>query len=451
MKNVKKNIAESTTLKIVIIVVLIVLFMIPSSMIKDLIREREVNELEVKKEIGSIWGEPQLISGPFLVIPYSKKIIRTVNDKKEVELIEKELHILPQKLDISGTIDPVIRKRGIYKATLYNATLKYNGEFKMPDFKRMDVDSSLIKWKKAVLNVGIADMSGIKEPIILKWDDSTGINLEPGIKGDISQSGASAIIPISLAKKENVFKYKFDVKIQGSESISFLPLGKTSTVSLNSSWDSPSFQGKFSADNHEISSEGFTANWKILDMNRNYPQQWTGKNYLVNQSKFGVRLIKPVGEYQKNMRSIKYSVLIIVFTFLVFFFFEVLGKFKIHPIQYSFIGLALTMFFVLLLSISEQLGFNLAYLISAIATSTMILVYSFSLLSNKKQLIALMCFLITIYTFIYIVLQMEDYALLAGSIGLFVALFATMYYSRKIDWYNISLISDEDKTENQTQ
>ncbi|HHH54328.1 MAG TPA: cell envelope integrity protein CreD, partial [Bacteroidetes bacterium] len=238
--------------------------------------------------------------------------------------------------------------------------------------------------------------------------------------------------------KDNI-DFSFDIKLQGSESIYFIPVGKTTTVALKSSWDSPSFQGRFVPDEREVSKDGFTANWKILDMNRNYPQQWEGNKYNVSSSKFGVDLIKPVGEYQKNMRTVKYSLLIIVLIFLIYFFFEVLGKFRIHPIQYSFIGLALTLFFVLLLSISEQIGFDLAYLVSAAATTIMILIYSAALLKNRKQLLILTGFLITIYGFIYVVLQLEDFALLAGSIGLFVALFITMYYSRKIDWYNIGI------------
>jgi len=439
MKDIKKRITESTTLKVIIIVVLIVLFMIPNAMVKQLIYERESTEYQVKKEIGSKWGAPQLISGPYLIIPYQKKKVMVVNSKEEIEYYDLEIHLLPKTLNISGDLNPIVRKRGIYKAILYDALLDYNGSFEMPDFDKLGIDTNLIKWDRIVFNVGIKDMGGIKESILLKWGDKENINLEPGITGEISKTGASLIVGFDKEKYDNSINFDFNIKIQGSESIYFIPLGKTTSVALNSSWDSPSFQGRFVPDNREISKDGFSADWKILDMNRNYPQQWSGDSYKVLRSKFGVELIKPVGEYQKNMRSIKYSILIIVLIFLIYFFFEILGKFRIHPIQYSFIGLSLTMFFVLLLSISEQVGFNIAYLISAIATSIMILIYSSALLKNKKQLLVLSGFLLTIYGFIYIVLQLEDFALLAGSIGLFMALFATMYYSRKIDWYNINI------------
>jgi len=438
MENIRKKLTESTTLKVIIIVILIVLFMIPNAMVTQLIHERQNNEYHVKKEIGSKWGAPQLMTGPFIVLPYQVKSVRLSDGKEEVEYFDREIQILPKKLDISGDLNPIIRKRGIYKAILYDALLDYSGKFEMPDFDKLGIDTNLIKWDKIIFNVGIEDMGGIKESITLKWGDKK-VNLEPGVQGNITKTGASKVVGFDHDTNAKSIDFSFNIKIQGSESIYFIPLGKTTTVALNSPWDSPSFQGRFVPDNREISKDGFTADWKILDMNRNFPQQWSGTQYNVFNSKFGVELIKPVGEYQKNMRSIKYSILIIVLIFLIYFFFEILGKFRIHPIQYSFIGLALTMFFVLLLSISEQVGFNIAYLISAVATSIMILIYSASLLKNKKQLGVLTGFLITIYGFIYVVLQLEDYALLAGSIGLFIALFATMFYSRKIDWYNISI------------
>ncbi len=440
MKDIKNRLTESTTLKVIIIIVLIILFMIPNAMVKELIFERENTEFQVKKEIGIKWGAPQLLTGPYLVIPYKKKKIVTFNAGEEkIEFNDRELQVLPKTLNISGDLNPIVRKRGIYKAILYDALLDLEGNFELPDFDKLGIDTNLITWNKMVINIGIKDMGGIKESITLKWGNKDNINLEPGIKGSIAGTGASAIINFDREKYRNSINFSFNVKLQGSESIYFTPLGKTTTVALKSSWDSPSFQGRFVPDEREISSNGFTANWKILDMNRNYPQQWEGKNYNVIPSKFGVELIKPVGEYQKNMRSIKYSILIIVLIFLIYFFFEILGKFRIHPIQYSFIGLALTMFFVLLLSISEQLGFNIAYFISSLATSAIILIYSASLLKDKKKLGILTGFLALIYGFIYIVLQLEDYALLAGSIGLFFALFAAMFYSRKIDWYNINI------------
>ncbi len=440
MKDIKKKLTESTTLKVIIIIVLIVLFMIPNAMVKELIFERQNTEFQVKKEIGSKWGAPQFLTGPFLVIPYKKKKIVTFNAGEEkIEFYDRELQVLPKTLNISGDLNPIVRKRGIYKAILYDALLDFEGNFELPDFDKLGIDTNLINWNKIVINIGIKDMGGIKESITLKWGNINSISLEPGIKGNIAGTGASAIINFDREKYGNSIDFSFNVKLQGSESIYFTPLGKTTTVALKSSWDSPSFQGRFVPDDREISSDGFTANWKILDMNRNYPQQWEGSKYNITPSKFGVKLIKPVGEYQKNMRTIKYSLLIIVLIFLIYFFFEILGKFRIHPIQYSFIGLALTMFFVLLLSISEQLGFNIAYLISSLATSAIILIYSASLLKDKKKLGVLTGFLALIYGFIYIVLQLEDYALLAGSIGLFLALFAAMFYSRKIDWYNINI------------
>ena len=438
MKKIKQRRFSSTTIKAFTIVVLVLLFIIPNDMVVQLIQEREHNELEVKKDIGSKWGAPQLISGPYLIIPYQKKEKLEQNGKKTEWLSHHYLNILPEMLNITGKLNPIIRKRGIYKAILYDAVLNYSGSFELPDFKKMGIDPKLIDWNNVTFNVGITDMGGIKEHLQLNWGITQNIHLEPGIKGTIAPRGVSAIVAIKTGENRKTTDFDFTVKLQGSESIFFTPLGKTTKVALHSSWNSPSFQGRFIPDSREVSPTGFSAKWEILNVNREFPQQWIDKTHKVSCSKFGVSLLEPIGQYQKNIRAVKYSLLIIVLIFLVYFFYEILGQFRIHPIQYSFIGLALIMFFVLLLSISEQLGFDIAYLIAAFATGGTILVYSATWLGNKKKLMMLTSFLVTIYGFIYVVLQLEDYALLVGSIGLFIALFNIMYFSRKIDWYNIN-------------
>ena len=439
MENLFKKIEESSMAKVFIIAFLILLFIIPNEMIKGLITERKNNEQKVIKEISSKWGTAQIIAAPYLTVPYIRKKTLTINGKEELRYFDDEIQILPKRLDITGKLVPVSRKTGIYKAILYDADLHFTGNFDFPDLKELEIDSSSIKWDKITFNVGISDMNGIKETIIVDFNGIDNVNLEPGLQGEIMNSGTSATIKVKPEDFQDNAAFDFDLKLRGSESISFIPLGKTTSVDISSTWDSPSFQGNFIPDKRDISQSGFAAKWNILDLNRNYPQYWIGDNYDVMKSKFGVQLIKTVSEYQKNMRTVKYSILIIVLVFFIYFFFEVLGKFKIHPIQYMFIGLALTLFFVLLLSLSEQIGFNYAYLVSAVATAIMILIYSSAFLKNKRQLVLLSALLVTIYGFIFVVLQMEDYALLVGSTGLFVALFATMYYSRKIDWYKVSL------------
>jgi len=213
-------------------------------------------------------------------------------------------------------------------------------------------------------------------------------------------------------------------------------------VNIKSKWKNPSFIGAFLPDKRVINAEGFTANWEVLHLNRPYPQHFRGATQGINESSFGVNLIVPVDEYQKSMRSAKYAVMFITLTFLIFFFIQILNGVKIHPIQYIIVGLALCVFYTLLIALSEHITFNYSYLISCVSIIGLITLYAKSIISNKK-LTTLMCLILTtLYLFIYSIIQMEDYSLLMGSIGLFLVLATIMYLSRKIDWYAIKTKGD---------
>ena len=222
-----------------------------------------------------------------------------------------------------------------------------------------------------------------------------------------------------------------------SEGISFTPLGKTTKVSINSNWADPSFNGAFLPDNRKISNEGFTADWEVLHLNRNYPQEFTDNNNNIFQSNFGLDLKLPVDEYQKSMRSVKYAVMFISLTFLFYFFSQIKQKVRIHPIQYLIIGLAICLFFTLLIALSEHMNFQYAYLIGSMAIISIITTYSFFIFKDKLITSLLAGILIMLYGFIYVIIQMQDFSLLIGSLGLFVILSSVMYLSRNIDWYNI--------------
>ncbi|MBI2589413.1 inner membrane CreD family protein, partial [Candidatus Berkelbacteria bacterium] len=206
---------------------------------------------------------------------------------------------------------------------------------------------------------------------------------------------------------------------------------------LKSNWGAPSFSGAFLPDTREITKNSFEASWKILDLNRGYPQSWLGSTYNIYSSASGVKLLAGVDGYDKATRSAKYALLVVVLTFLVFFFAEVFNRKKIHPIQYILVGLAMVLFYVLLISISEIAGFGAAYIISSIATVGLITLYSKSVLAHGKMALTQGSILAFLYLFIYIILQLEDYALIIGSVLLFSILAAVMYLSRKVNWYAI--------------
>ena len=454
------NLKRSITAKIIIIGVIALGLMIPTLMIDSLIHEREWRRDDAIREVSSKWSGEQNLIGPILSVPY-KKFVQT-NDDKTIEQTAYA-YFLPEELNVDGNIEPNKLNRGIYEIVTYNSKLKFDGNFKKPDFKELNIAEEYVILKDVSLLFLISDMRGINEDIIIDFGDKK-MQAKPGIPNQFrfpkntgnqitkhriameleflereeTVSGINIKFPLENTiqdLKEN-YAYSFRLNLKGSESINFSPVGNVTKVSLNSTYDSPSFQGAFLPTERELTENGFSANWSVLGLNRNFAQSWTGavSNAIFNSS-FGVDLIIPVDEYQKTSRSIKYAILFIALTFLTFFFSEVLNKVQIHPLQYILVGLSLLEFFVLLLGVSEHISFNLAYLIAAFLTIATITLYAKTIFKDTRLTFVQTGILSFLYLFIFIIIQLEDYALLVGSLGLFTIIAIVMFVSRKINWY----------------
>ncbi len=431
-------IRNSATMKIGSIGILVLVLLIPTSMISSLMRERESRRDSVIQEINQKWGNSQTITGPFFTIPY-KSFYKDKNEKLKFNV--KYFHILPENLKISGKIDPLIRYRSIYEAVLYNTQINIDGNFIFPPLSQSNIDPDNVLWEKAVFSVGITDMRGIQENIQITFNEKK-YGVSPGLKTtDIASAGVSSVIPLSQTKDSNSFSLQLN--INGSEQIQFIPVAEETKVEIKSSWPSPSFNGAFLPTNRVITDKGFSADWKILHLNRNFPQFWEGNQYQVGNASFGLKLLITADIYQKSIRISKYALMFIVFTFSAFFFSEIINKKRIHPIQYLLIGLAIILFYVLLLSISEHINFDYAYLLSAMAITLLITGYSKGIVKHQYFTLTVFGILAVLYSYLYIVLQLEDYALIMGSIGLLVVLSTVMYITRKIDWYSLENIQKE--------
>lgn len=433
MRRTSDFIRHSATIKIIFIGLMVLVLLIPASMISSILRERESRRDTVVEEISGKWGNSQRITGPFFTVPYRSFY---KDDSGKTKSAIRYLHILPDELNVSGNIDPKIRYRGIYEAVLYSAKININGRFEIPMLRQSGIDPDNVLWDKAVFSLGISDMRGIRDTIAIRFD-----NLEyqanPGLKTtDIAPSGVQCVIPVSFEKGGNTFS--LDLMLNGSRTLHFIPAGKTNSVVLKSIWPSPSFNGAFLPASRDISDKGFSAAWDILHLNRNFPQFWTGDRYKTDASSFGLKLLVTTDVYQKSIRISKYALMFIIFTFAAFFFSEILTGKSVHPIQYILIGLAVLLFYVLLLSVSEHLNFDAAYILSAAAITVSITGYSRGIIKNRYFTFTVFCILVILYAYLYIVLRLEDYALLMGSVGLFAVLITTMYISRKIDWYNLA-------------
>lgn len=421
---------KSIGLKLIMMGFLLLVLLIPASMINSTIQERKSSESTAQYEISSKWGTAQVVSGPWLTIPY---YVYSKGPKGERQQQIFHAYFLPDDLTIGGDLDTELRYRGIYEAVLYKSSLHLSGHFPAPDFQALNVPLENVIWNQAVVGFGLTDMRGIRANLNLEWNGKT-LPLEPGIQvGNLSASGVSVKLPAGSASKAT---FTIDLKLNGSGSLSFLPFGKTTTVSLKSPWSSPSFSGSFLPTERQITSQGFQAQWQVLHLNRNYPQAWLNDRPAVDESAFGVELFLPDDQYQKTTRSTKYAVMFLLLTFGALFFMEIREGHPVHVIQYLLVGLAMVFFYSLLLSLAEHIGFNAAYGVSSVAIVAMIALYAKGIFGRPSVTLTVGALISALYGYLYILLQIEDYALLVGNIGLFLALSTAMYVSRRTDWYS---------------
>jgi len=436
IKESKNWFNNSVLTKLCLIVVLTLLLLIPSTWIQDLIRERQNRQDEVIKEISDKWAGSQLLEGPVMVLPY--KTFASQKDsvgKNSFKEMITNIYILPETLNIITKAKPEILHRGIFDAVVYNTIIRVNGKFSNLELIKSGINPNMIIWDKAKIAIGLSDLKGLKNNPVIKFDGNI-FNVEPDFTSLKLFTNTLIILPDLSAKNQTALNFSFDLDVRGSSELNFRHIGKTTTVQINGNWDNPSFTGRYLPETRNVTAEGFTATWKMPYFSRALPQQWVGENLSLSnknsESIFGVKFILPVDQYQKTMRSAKYALLIILLSFIALFFTELVNKRKIHFLQYVLIGAAMTIYYTLLLSFSEQIGFNFAYLIASVATVTLIGYFIASLLKSKKPAVIFGSILSVFYSFIFVIIQLQDLALLFGSVGLFIIIAVMMYLSSNI-------------------
>ncbi len=434
---------NSITARMLVVGFLLLVLLIPLEFVKSLINERAYRQEEVVREINEKWGNEVLLSGPILKIPY--KVIfeeKIFNEKsnsyytKTKESIENA-YFFPDKLNIISQVDTKPLNRSIYESVVYSAAIEVKGNFPIIDFSDTDIAEENILWEKATVILKTSNLKGIKTTPVVNLA-SEALSMTPQYSTDYLNTIQSNYIANAKEIFAAPLPFSFDLKINGSESLKFLPIGKETDATMKSNWHSPSFDGNFLPEdtNKEISKDGFTASWRILQINRQFEQSFFGHLPDLSASAFGTNLIIPVDEYQKSERTAKYGFMVIGLTLLVFLLIQLVSKIYIHPFQYVMIGLALVMFYTLLISISEHSNFFKAYAIAAVSVLALITVYSRAILKGFKFPLLICASLASLYGFIYVIIQLENYALLVGSIGLFLILAIIMFASRRIDWNN---------------
>ncbi|WP_028298563.1 cell envelope integrity protein CreD [Olivibacter sitiensis] len=430
---------ESILAKLLMIGTLSLLLLIPSSWVKDLVIERQGRQEEVMEEIGQSWSGKQKLSGPLLVLPY-KEWRPSKNEKGDTIIKEyvQQLFLLPEQLNIKAKTDPQILHRGIFDAVVYHAAIRLEGTFGELDIKKADISPDQIMWEKAQIVIGIGDLKGIGEVPKINLGDKV-LPLEPDFSSfNLFQNNLTCVVDLS-STKSTTQAFNLDLQIRGSESLAFMPLGKETKIDINGNWPNPSFSGTYLPESRQVSDSSFVSKWHVSHFNRPFPQQWSTQaklqmESLSNDYSCGVNFLLPVDQYQKTMRSAKYAMLIIMLTFVSLFFTELIMKRTVHIIQYVLIGLAMIIYYSLLLSLAEQVGFSWAYFIASVATILLISSFVLALLKNRRAAAILTGVLTVFYIFVYVIIQLQEIALLAGSIGLFVVVALLMYASSKINW-----------------
>lgn len=418
----RTSIFQSSTAKMIMVGILTLVLLIPLALVQELITERSIRQKEVVTETTSKWGEKIAFHGPILKVLYTDPITKKNNFA----------YFFPENLEanIQTTMEKPL-ERSIYKSNVFTTRMKYNGKFSNPNFKNIPPEN--IHWNHSKIVIKTSNLKSLKDEVKIKINNQE-LTFEPANSEttDSIESLETNYFNYTAMQKDTSFK--FDIAFNGSQQIKIVPIGKTTTVNMTSNWNSPNFNGNYAPNSRTITDEGFKATWKILHFNRPFAQQYFESLPSLYKYSLAVDFITPVDEYQQNERASKYGFLVIGLTFLIFFLIQSISKINIHIFQYTMIGIALIMFYTLLISITEHSSFSLAYGIAASAVIALISMYSISILKDKKFPLFIGTSLTVLYTFIYVIIQLEDYALLVGSIGLFLILAAVMYFSRKIEW-----------------
>lgn len=420
---------DSITVRIVIIIGIIVVLVIPLLMIQSLINERQEYRNKAENEIYKSWAGKQIAAGPILTV---EKEFVNVNKEGDKIINRTFTNYLPEQLNIECELIPEIRYRGIYEVVIYKTHLKITGNF--PKFENDNESENIPRTVTQYVSFNISDLRGIEENVKLKMNDND-LTVIPGLRNQrIFKNGFVSYLDF---KDDTELNFTAEITLRGSNSIEFVPLGKMTKVEVKSNWNNPSFTGAFLPNSRNVNESGFTASWKINHFNREFPQVWNNQSYQVFQSTFGVKLLMPVDEYQKTMRTSKYGIMIIILTFVSFFLIEIFSKKVIHPVQYLLVGLSLVIFYSLLLSISEYIVFKYSYILSSVLVILLIGLYIKSIYSSMKISLIITSILILFYGFMFVILQLQELALLFGNIALFVVLAVIMYLTRKLNWFEL--------------
>jgi inner membrane protein len=437
------RLTRSPAFKFFLIAFLVILLLVPMLLVASLVGEREGRARQVRADIARIWGGSQQLFGPLLVVPYTVRIVANEGERRSEQIAERRAVFTPEQLSITAEAATQVLHRGIYEAPVYTTKLRIAGRFSSPDIGDVVSDPQSVRWRDAILALGIDDVSGLKEVAVLKLDGQAEVPFLPslGVPG-VAASGIHAKLPAfgtagQPGGSTPAFAFQLDLVLAGSLALEFAPAARETRLAMTSDWPDPSFSGAFLPTERSLSATGFTARWTVPHLARSVPQAWTLSDPGLDRFRpyyFGVQLFQPVGFYELVMRAVKYDVLFVGLAFMGVFVLELSSPRRVHAVQYLFVGMALTFFYVLLLSLAEHIGFAVAYMVAATLTGGMLAVYVARSLQSRTQGLLMAAVFAILYLLLYLILRLEDYALLAGALVGFLTLTIVMFATLHVDW-----------------
>jgi len=449
-------------LKALLVGVLVLLMTIPLFFIATINTGRQQAAEHVQHDVGYEWGgQAQTVAGPFLIIPFDRPT--EVGDGEDKRMVTARFYVvvLPSELNVGAQIASQMRHRSIYEVPVFEADISAAGSFPAIDPSSFTEPGDVVRWEEAIVSLSLTDTRGIRSAIDIRMDERQ-FSFAPGVGHAVyGSSGVTAAVPGSyrLGQSElgnvedlsanadpvnfaNAQSFDLSFKLNGSTRLRFVPIGQITEGQMTADWQDPGFQGAFLPTDYSLEENGFAASWTVPNLARSFPDQFvitartpSSQSEAFRRAAFGVDFVVPLDHYQKIFRALRYAVIFIGFTFLAFFLVELVLKTRLHPVQYLLIGAAQSVFYLLLLSASEHIGFGPAFTLAASATVALICSYGSFIARSLKVGAILLGVLGTIYFILYSLLQVEDLALLLGSMALFAALALTMLVTRNVNWY----------------
>jgi inner membrane protein len=433
---------ESISVKGAVIVGLTLLMLWPLARVESLISERQSLQHDAYAVIAAGFGGPQVVGPPILSVDTEQRTVRVDSSTKistDSWTGGPSLHLTPDDVQITSDVTVEIRSKGIYSVPVYVAKVTVTGQFKSDAMARLLAPGIDIRTlpSRAMLQL---PLSGVKYVRSLQRFEVGGRALHATGSQVAGLEALSVPIDLTVIDRTGALRFNLEFNVAGSESLHFLPLGGTTAVSARVGWPHPDFEGAFLPVSRGTSAQGYSANWQVLELNRAIPSIWRGDSIdsSVLATAFGVRMLQPSDLYTQNYRAVRYGILFVAITFACFFGWEHLARgMRLHPMHYLLVGLALATFYLLLLALSEHIGFGVSYAIAAGVLVALITSYISGATSNRLAAGGIGAALAASYGLLYVILLSQDYALLLGSLLLFGILAALMLATRRLDWANI--------------